>query len=232
MADSFSGRKTDHSDSTRPPNPLVVPRSSSASTLGKENVAVAVSLIALGLFLILAGHWYCELGRQSEQNYQQQVAELNQQIEQASNEQKKTELQEQLQRYIASHDFPKTNTLWNWCIVEVFSGVVLNLLLLIAGIGLMRQQPWGRRLSIITYKLKIVRLLALYLFFIVLMFRGSNTPTDPAARWADGMTMLMGLAFAVSVMTIGMIYPVAKWRLLKDPKVAAECLSVSHSTDE
>src|SRR5262249_19252553 len=54
---------------------------------------------------------------------------------------------------------------WSWA--EVLSGLVLNVLMLVSGIGLLHWRPWARTLAVWTAVLKVVRLVALYSFFIV-----------------------------------------------------------------
>ena len=62
-------------------------------------------------------------------------------------------------------DFPKVNARLSWLAtylrLDVLSGPVLNLLLVVSGIGLVLQQNWARVLGMAAAALKVLRLVAL-----------------------------------------------------------------------
>ena len=122
------------------------------------------------------------------------------------------------------------------------SGLVLQIMLLISGIGLIRLTPWGRSLAVWWAGIQIVQvliLLAINLAMILPMSqagnekqiarmeeivktKGANSPEAAALP----MTKFMGsfqTGIAVGTSLLGIIYPVIVLALLKTPGARAAC---------
>lgn len=262
MPAPFSDPAAAPSDASPPPVPPIAPRSSLPTTLGVCNIVAAVMLMLGGLccggyssfYLVMIGQMVTPMKvaaqqtqQQMQQAIQQQVDDLEKQIEQTEDEQKKTVLQQQHEDLAVP---PPVNVpteadaaavsaaiaspaLMSFIGVEVVSGLALNLLLLFTGVGLVSRRPWGRRWSMATCWMKIVRLLALYLLLMaVILPRWGKEITeaivrldpDPqtVAKVGQGITVF-GSTFAVSVMLLGLIYPGVMLWLLNKPEIASEC---------
>jgi hypothetical protein len=127
---------------------------------------------------------------------------------------------------------------------EILTGLALNVMMLVSGIGLMSWKPWARSLGLWTAGLKIVRLALVYGFFILAIVPplglkmakvavdminmqgtpfprspGGAPPADLFARVYTVMYSGMGLGF----MLFGMIYPAILLWLLTRPGVKAAC---------
>ncbi len=133
-----------------------------------------------------------------------------------------------------------------YAIADVVTGLVLNILMVVSGIGLVGLKEWGRRTAIWVAALKIVRLVALYGFFALAvvpvmvkqftsMFQemfeemakaappGQRIP-GPAEMGQMGTVMgVMMTAFAIGMIIFGAIYPVIVLILLSRPRVKAAC---------
>jgi hypothetical protein len=148
----------------------------------------------------------------------------------------------------ASMDFNKmgltdpVSVTWSWA--EVLSGIVVNVLMLISGIGLLRWRGWARSLGIWTAVLKIVRLVLIYGAFIALIVpplarnmgemviqmsaqqpgmmpagKGGMPPVALFVRVYTVMYSVMG----VGVIVLGVIYPLVVLWLLTRPGVKSAC---------
>ena len=129
----------------------------------------------------------------------------------------------------------------NYVWVEFLSGLVLNLLLLTAGIGLVMQRPWGIKLGLSVAALKIIRLVAVYGYATVgiipkvamgmTKFQLQAMAQQPGAQklppgFADTMTKAMLIWFtscAVAMIIVGSIYPLVSLWLLSRPSARAAC---------
>ena len=54
-------------------------------------------------------------------------------------------------------------------VAEIAVGIILNILMIVAGAGLMRLNEWGRRLAILVAELKIVRWVLMAVLSMVLI---------------------------------------------------------------
>jgi hypothetical protein len=126
---------------------------------------------------------------------------------------------------------------------DIFSGIVLNLVMLISGIGLIRLRPWGRSIWLWTAGVKIVRLLLLYGYFALAVVpimseklgraigtmmaqqqqafgRGGGPSVDMLVRiYAITYTI-----YAVGIIVVGSIYPAISLWLLNKTNVKAAFL--------
>src|SRR5262249_37679167 len=87
---------------------------------------------------------------------------------------------------------PKVRTYY-W--LELTSGLLLNLAMIVAGIGLVRRKRWGITLGIATALAKIVRLLAVYGYFAVAVSGPvAKASAGPVGRWVAQQQVVLGAA--------------------------------------
>ncbi len=130
--------------------------------------------------------------------------------------------------------------IWSWA--ELFTGIVLNLAMMISGIGLMHWKPWSRSVAVWTALAKIVRLVLLYGFFILMivpalsqrigqmvadMMEQQGTPM-PAGGVNPGEFMgklytITYSGFGLGFMLCGLVYPVLLLWWLTRPGVKSAC---------
>src|SRR5262249_43401668 len=127
-------------------------------------------------------------------------------------------------------------------LVDVVTGMILNVLLLISGIGLVRLKEWGRVTGLWVAAIKIARLVVIYSINIVVivpimtkqfadMFEdiARAAPPGPRGAGAPAMTEVgpamgtMMTAAAIGIMIVGSIYPAIVLWLLSRPGVKAAC---------
>ncbi len=137
----------------------------------------------------------------------------------------------------------KTFIAYTW--TDVLTGVVLNILMLTAGIGLLHWRPWARSLAVWTSAVKIVRLILLYGFFIIVIIPPycqrlgdavEQMMTAPQFSGIKGVAMSGGFyarmytvmysAFGLGVMLIGVIYPAIVIWCLTRPAVKSACSGI------
>jgi hypothetical protein len=169
-----------------------------------------------------------------KQQQQQQLDRLQQQLDAAADPQARQRIQREMEA-IKQAPAPKVDVaamygvkdpgvvvFWS---VEVLSGLVLNLVLIVAGIGLLAVAEWARMLSIGLAALKLLRLAALYGYALVQVIpvmardsgkafhdlasqapqQGGNVPT--AAEIAENIGQSASVAAAIFVV-LAAIYPV------------------------
>lgn len=123
--------------------------------------------------------------------------------------------------------------------VELLSGIIFNLLLIVGGIGLLSLADWGRKLSIYVAVLKLVRLVGLYGYALLAVVpvmardmaqafhdmagsvpenRGQEVP--PVAEMAQGFGIAWALGLGVFAV-LAVIYPLLMLFLLARPSVKA-----------
>jgi hypothetical protein len=89
-------------------------------------------------------------------------------------------------------DDPKIRTYY-W--TELASGLVLNLCMIAAGIALVRRKPWGITLGIGTAVAKIVRLVAVYSYFaLVLAAPTARRTAEAVGRMIAQQQVILGAA--------------------------------------
>jgi hypothetical protein len=135
---------------------------------------------------------------------------------------------------------------------EVGAGIVLNILMIVAGAGLLGLANWGRRLSLWVAWLKILRWLAMTVALLVLVLPittermqqafekinaqaqaagGGRAPAMPTTDFAR-MTAIAGAVFAVMVAFAAVIYPVLTLWFLTRPRAVAACLPATSEPGE
>jgi hypothetical protein len=113
----------------------------------------------------------------SDEFRNQRIRDLSAREKAAKTDQDKERIAKELDDVRARHlkvedeiDFPKVNAELAWVrhylLLDVLTGPILNLFLVVAGIGLILRQNWARVLGIVTATLKIVRLVALSAFLV------------------------------------------------------------------
>jgi hypothetical protein len=130
-----------------------------------------------------------------------------------------------------------------YTLVDAGTGCLLNIAMLVAGIGLISLKEWARRLALWTAGIKIARLFGMYGFFIIVlapqyaklwtdMFaemgkqaRGGIPPQQIAAITST-MTIMMA-SVAVAMIVLGSIYPAVSIYCLTRPDAKAACAEYS-----
>jgi ABC-type multidrug transport system fused ATPase/permease subunit len=249
-----------------PPRPKEQPKTSIPTTIGILNIVVGslllLCVLCSSLNMMIQGPM---MGMQQQQFQQAMQAERQQMLlqlqerEKASNDEKeKAELRGK-QKALEGQPLPKMPDFnkftqdvqhQGFMIVDLVTGSVLNVLMLVSGIALCCYKEWGRVTAIWVAVLKIVLLVALYTFFalvvVPVMVKGFNTmfqemfeemakaappgrkmPTPPPGELAQ-LGMFMGIAMtatAVAMIIFGSIYPIVVLILLTRPRVKAALAS-------
>src|SRR5262245_14325049 len=189
-----------------------------------------------------------------EQEWKAKVNELEAQEKAAKDEKEKQELRARQQALRAQPqpkmpDFTKLTGdqhFLGYTIADVATGIILNVLLLISGIGLVRLKEWGRKMANWTAALKIVRLVALNSYFALVvvpvfvhgftsifqeMFEemgkagppGQRMPGQAELTQMGTMIGVMMTVYAVALVIFGVIYPIVVLCVLTRPRVKAAC---------
>src|SRR5581483_6976284 len=185
---------------------------------------------------------------------QRQVRALEEQEKAAEDEKEKAELRAQ-QKAIQARPLPQMPDMSKFArdvqfqvyfIVDMASGFLLNIAMIVAGAGLCGLREWGRVAALWVAGLKIVRLVAVYGFFalavvpgmvqqITATFRemfdemakaGPPGQKMPGAAELAQMSTAMGVmmtAGAIVMVVLGVIYPAIVLIVLTRPRVKAAC---------
>jgi hypothetical protein len=198
----------------------------------------------------------------AEAERQKQLQDLQNRERGAQNAEEKAELQAQAKALKARplpkmpdmSKFSQEASLQGYSIVDVVTGLTLNVLLVICGIGLVCYREWARRLAIWVAAVKILRLVVLYGFFILIvvprvtraftsMFQemieqmGKNVPPGqeiPKAAEIEQMGTVIGMMYAgfgIGMIILGAVYPIIVLMLLTRPRVKAACLPAPPAWD-
>jgi hypothetical protein len=217
-------------------------------------LCLGVSVLSLPLLTRGMDQVQEKAARQFQARQKAEVEEAAQRLKEAKNDEEKGELEAKLKelearppaKLPAAVDFTKlgfgdsTYIAFSW--VEVFSGIVLNILMLTSGIGLLECRGWALRLAIWTAAAKILRLLVLYSYFTVAIV--PMIAQRMGAMVGDMMTQQPGIgapggvppteflvrtyaitysAYGIGMLLIGSIYPAAVLWFLTRPRVKAAC---------
>jgi Zn-dependent membrane protease YugP len=129
--------------------------------------------------------------------------------------------------------------------VEAAAGILLNVLMLIAGVGLVRMSDWGRRLALGVAWLKILRWIAIMVFTLVVIVPITSEASqkilqeiDKTAKSKAGgggspiplaffsqFTAILTAVVAVASALFGSIYPALSLWFLTRPATRAACLA-------
>ncbi|HWY87799.1 MAG TPA: hypothetical protein VNX28_13800 [Gemmataceae bacterium] len=250
------------------------PRTGIPKTIGVLNIVFGSLLLLCGICFGLSLAMQLAMGPifagQQQQMQQimeagrrQQLQDLQDQEQAAQDEKEKAAIQARL-KALQGQPIPKMPDmakftqdmgLQSYGIADVVTGLVLNILMVISGVGLVSVREWGRRLGLWVATLKIVRLIALYSIFILVvvpnitnafttMFRemfeemakvaqpGQHVP-GPAEMGQMGQGLgIMYSAFAIGMIVLGVIYPVIMLILLSRPHVKAACAPAAIAQDD
>lgn len=234
---------------------------SKPKTIGVLNIIFGILMIAAGAGLLSqAGSQEAAAPMLAIMQHQQQqaaqrdrdamLAEMDAQIEAAETEEEKAELR--LQKEMVQERSPQAMVLdmaqmsqassdprmiW-YGFIDGLSGIILNVMLMVSGVGLLRFWPSARALAVWTLALKLVRLVLVYGYAAVVV---APLMAEAQGKVAEQMLSAQGAGaggpppgfFAVfygvmyTVMAIGMvllgsIYPaIALWILSRKPVKAA-----------
>jgi hypothetical protein len=187
-----------------------------------------------------------------EQQRKDQLADLKKEAAEAKTDEEKAQIKQQ----IAALEKAPAVTMPNMSIVtdmmkdpaylaymsgDLISGLVLNVAMLISGIGLLQLREWGRRLALGTFALKILRLCILAVLAILIIIPMTSRMTSemmggmaqggaggpPAAMMGDvaKFQAAIGSVQAVLGAVFGSIWPIIAIILLTRPGTRAACLA-------
>ena len=127
-------------------------------------------------------------------------------------------------------------------IVDPASGLILNLVMFVAGIGLLRSSEWGRKLGVWLAWTKIARLVLLSTWLLVgvrpvmhsraaalVQELEKHPAADPSAMKPEAARALVEgvdriiLSFGIITLLVGVIYPTLSVALLTRPSARAAC---------
>jgi hypothetical protein len=264
------------------PKGYVIPNPGPPKVIGILNIVFAAILLLYGLcqtVSILAMPMFANMMRvqqkkleasqiaQGKAGIDAQIAELEEQAKKAQTEDEKkiyeVRIEELKARPIrpfvpnttAGFDVAENMGVFTWA--DNITGILVNIPMLIAGIGLVRLKEWARTLSLATFAVKIVLLVVFCIWAVVAivpeMTRVVNKQFDQAGAQlqaqssgnpraaAQGQKMLKGIGMAMGVMYtamyIGMyggamIYPVIGLVVLTRPRAKAACIAASSKPAE
>lgn len=252
-------------DDDSPIRRVAQPNTSAPKTIGILNIVfgclllLCVACSSLNLLMqsamgpmMVAQQQQVQQAMQAER--QRMVQELQELEKAAKDEKEKAELRGK-QKVLQAQPLPKMPDMTRftrdtrfqtYSIVDMVSGFLLNVLMVVAGIGLVCLKEWGRVTAIWVAALKIVRLLALYSFFalavvpdmvqlLTSMFQemfdemAKGAPPGqkmPGAAEVGQMGTAMGVmmtASAIGMIIFGVIYPTIVLIVLTRPRVKAAC---------
>jgi hypothetical protein len=245
--------------------PRVEPNPSPAKTFGILNIVFGILLLLCvscsGMSLLVstqAGMGQMMQAQQAQMNQQlkadrqREVQALEQQEQKAPTPEEKARLQAQrkaleAQPDVKVPDFQKMYGLddaqvRSYLLTDTLSAFVLDLAMIISGIGLVSLREWGRRAALWVAGLKVLRLVSLYSFYIVVIIpvmskrmeqffdemakAGQQGGAPPGAPGGAAFASFMGgmmTVFAVAMIVLGSIYPVIVLLVLSRPAVKAAC---------
>jgi hypothetical protein len=248
------------------PVPDVIPDSATPKTFGVLNIVFALVLMACGACYgmqlavqpLMAPFTAAQQQQvQAAMNAERAAAlrKLDEQEKAAKSDEEKAQIQAK-RKVVAAQPVPQIpdiskfwtgNTrLTGYFVADIITGLVLNVLLFISGIGLLSIREWARVLAVWVAGAKIVRLVALYGYFLIAvvpvlantmkgffeeMFK--NQPQGagaPSPQQLEQMVSVMGIVWTVSAIAVaglGMIYPaILLWQLNRRAVKAAFAVPV------
>ncbi len=235
----------------------VVPDRVTVKTLGILNVVFALGLLGSGLCINMCALVYPWLSTvmkvkvdqdaRAEASRKASVQRLDEQIQKASGPEKEklrkereelaeppSDPQAEIAKTFADPRLRDARLVGQFA-MDLLTGIFVNLLMLISGVGLLYYKAWGRYLAIAVAWLKIVRLLILMgaAFFILAPFLGTavtqieteaaaGDPPAIAAASQDGAAVAgMVRTYAAGVLLVGVIYPAVTIGMLRRPSAKA-----------
>ena len=241
------------------------PKTSIPTTIGILNIIfgslMMLCILCSSMYLAVMGAIGAPINAIQQQQFQQalqterlqKLQRLREQEQAAKDEKEKADLKAK-QKALEEQPLPKMpdftkfmreQSFVSFMIADYVSGLILNLAMVISGIGLLRRKEWGRVSGIWVAILKIVRLIVLYTIYALVvvpeMARGFTATFqemfDDMAKAAPGqkvpgpdelaqMGTFLGIiwtASAIGMMIFGAIYPIVVWILLTRPRVKTAC---------
>ena len=246
------------------PAGYIVPNPRIPKVIGILNIVFASGLLicglCTGLSLVVTPFMTSELNKvqqkaQSKLDSQRkaQITELEEQEKAARSEADKEVLRTQRQQLeaappptVPNMNFGKMGfndpRMQAYAWTDLATGILLNLAMLTAGIGLVMRKPWSPGLGSWVAVFKIFRLIALYSFFALVLvpiivtsmvelletmakqqaMGGPPTPMPPAG-WLGRVYTVMYTAYCMGIIVVGSIYPAITIWLLNKPGARAAC---------
>jgi hypothetical protein len=244
--------------------PPIAPNPSAAKTIGILNIVFASALLLAGLCCGTYAVVFSNSGFWSAQQQQMQAAiegqrkaeikKLEDEEKDAKTDKEKGEIRARL-RQLELQQIPEINPVKmygmddsrvvGYWIGDAASGLIVNLAMLIAGIGLVALKDWGRLLGIWVAVIKIVRLVVVYGFYILVVVpiitqrfiettekttqamgaqvNAAGPQMRQAAVQAGEVTGIMMTIWGASMIVFGAIYPVTCAIVLTRARVKAAC---------
>ncbi len=240
------------------PNPQI-PRS-----FGLMNIAFGTILllcgaaqVALTIYAPVFMGWFENQARKQleaqEARRASKIAELDEKVKAAKTEEEKADLQIELQALqskprVSPNLFDEAKKLQHdlriviYTYAEMSAGIVLNILMIVSGVGLVVMAEWSRRLAIATAWLKIARWVAIAAataFVITPVTTRAMQPTlsniqmqtvqagGGATSFSMGLAQFSAVINVVAAVGIGLVasvYPVCVIWFLTRPQARAACL--------
>lgn len=180
---------------------------------------------------------------------QKQLADLRQQEKQAKSDEERQPIVAR-RKHLEAQPLPKMPNMgdmsglsdpWirGFYAGDLGSGLLMNILMIVAGIGLVNYRAWGRTLGVWVAGIKIVRLIGLYTYAVLWIVPiqvqaflnmvkemsagqpGAQNP-DELAKFATTMGIMMSVSW-ITIMVLGIIYPAVSLWLLTRPYVKQAC---------
>lgn len=213
-----------------------------------SGLCCGLSVFSLAAFSGMANQaqFQAQIEEAWKQQQERNLARMQQQLDAAADPARKQEIERQMQKMremqapkidvaaIYGIKDPKVVAFWT---IDAVSGIVINLLMVIAGIGLVARSEWGRKMSIAVAIIKLLRLAGLYgyaaMAVLPTMVRDSAKalhdlaasapqndaqPLPPLAEMAQQMGSV-GLVVLVVFALLAAIYPALLLFLLTRPSV-------------
>lgn len=247
---------------------MVIPKPQTARIFGILNIIFAVVLIffayssAFMLMFAPAGAavmkaWQKGMERQIRLENTRQIQRLEKLVEAARTDVKRAQHQARLDQVKAqpvmnfasmSMGFEQLEdkSIRNYSLVEAGLGAVMNIVMLVAGFGLLQLKDWGRQISIWLSGVKLVWIFVALIYMVVVIFplqarltqkqlqdtmvmqtkgggRAAVSPVNP--QQMSQFVMASSTASAVFGVLIAATYPVLSIWMLSRPPVRAACRS-------
>ncbi len=134
-----------------------------------------------------------------------------------------------------------------YSVVDLVSGIVLNLIMIISGVGLLSYKEWARKTAVGLAGVKVLRLIALetYCIFVVApvvangmadmltdmmkQMQQQGMPAGPVPQAAElaRVYSIMIIAYSAVMLILGIIYPLIMFFVLRRPAAKSSCASRS-----
>lgn len=234
---------------------IVPQRTTIPMTLGIMNIAFGVLLMLLALFGLMSAvitpmmsSMFADMNKQMQAQGERRFDERRKRLQEeaaAADDEKQRELIESQLKELAkspvpampdiSKMVPTDRRLTIWGVSDAISGLLVNLLLVIAGVGLVMRREWGRKWGVGVSVVKVIRVVTSYCFWIFMCVPiiskqiggAMNEFMTQAAKGKQppfSFEVLYGAiytGYGVLMIVAGMIYPIVCLWLLTRPRVKA-----------